>query len=246
MTHHRLAVTLALLCLLCLCALAASADSSLYGASLTAGPVATATPSYLGATGLLITPTAMIAAPLKGAVYFHQIRSDPDQSFFGVTLGLPLGLEVSGVRLENLEPLPTAPDDNPDATVFNAKWQVPLESWLKTSMAPKVAVGAFDAGNEVNRTYYLALSRSFSLTQRNNTALNLHLGWGHPNKDDTRLDGLFAGFDFVPFSKALVQVEYDAKDINANIRFSPVPRVSLDLGVVADDFAWGATFRSDW
>jgi hypothetical protein len=194
----------------------------------------------------MITPTAMVAAPLTGAVYYHQIRSDPDQKFFGATIGLPGGLEVSGVRLEDLEPLPSAPTVYPDVTVFNAKYQLPLGSWLHAPQAPKVAVGVNDASNEVNRTYYLAVTQPFVVSQANNTTLNLHLGYGHANKDDTRLDGLFAGFDFAPFSKAVVQVEYDAKSINAGVRLYPTPWLSLDAGVVADDLALGLTLRSAW
>jgi hypothetical protein len=194
----------------------------------------------------MITPTAMVAAPLKAGVYFHELRSDPDQSFYGATLGLPGGLEISGVHLENLEPLPSAPTVHPDATVLNAKYQVPLGDWLNAPQAPKVAVGVFDASNEVNRTFYLALSKGFTIPQSNNTALNVHLGYGHANHDDTRLDGLFAGFDFAPFSKAVVQVEYDAKTVNADIRLYPMPWLSLDAGEVANDLAFGLTLRSDW
>jgi hypothetical protein len=85
-----------------------------------------------------------------------------------------------------------------------------------------------------------------SLTQSSHAALNLHAGWGRANKRDTRLDGFFGGIDFAPFAQALMQVEYDAKDLNADVRFYPAPWLSLDAGVVANDFAWGLTLRSAW
>ncbi len=241
-----LALTLTLVCWFSLLSLTASAEDSLYSAWSGPGPSSNATASYLGATGLLITPTAMITPPLRVNGYFHEIRSDPHQSFYGATLGLPGGLEISGTRLQKIEPLPGQPNQDRDETVVNAKYQIPIKAWLVDAFAPKVAVGVFDAGNEVNRTYYLTVSRSFSLTQKSDAPLNLHVGWGHPNKDDTRLDGFFGGIDFAPFSKALVQVEYDAKDLNAGARFYPVPWLSLDAGVVANDFAWGLTLRSNW
>jgi len=244
MTRH-LAVTLAVVCGFCLVSLPAFAQGSLYGILGGSGPASNATPSFLGATGLLITPTAMVAPPLKAAGYFHSIASDPNQNFWGATVGLPGGLEVSGVRLEKLEPLPADPGVPRDATVFNAKYQIPLGS-LADALAPKVAVGVFDATNEVNRTYYLTLSRSLSLVQSARASLNLHAGWGVPDQDDTRLEGLFGGLDFSPFPGALIQVEYDAKDVNAGVRYSPTPWLSLDAGVLASDFAWGATLRSDW
>jgi hypothetical protein len=243
---HRLAATLALVCLFCLCALAVSADSSLYGPSSVPGPTTNATTSYLGATGLMITPTAMVAAPLKASAYYHTIRTDPDQSFYGVTLGLVPGLEASGVRLENLEPLPNAPTVHPSATVFNAKYVLPVASWLKEPQAPKVAVGVNDASNAVNRTLYVVLSKGFFTSPGATTSFNLHLGYGHANKGDAPLDGLFAGFDYAPFSQALLQVEYDAKSFNADVRLYPAPWLSVDAGVVDNDLSLGLTLRSDW
>ncbi len=243
---RALAVTLALVCWFSFSVLAVSADDFLYGPVTRPGPATNATASYLGATGLLITPTAMIAAPLKVSGYWHQIRSDLDQRFYGATLGLPGNLEVSGVRLTNVEPLPGQTTPTRDETVVNAKYQVPLGNLLTDPLLPKVAVGVFDASDKVNRTYYVTVSRSLSLTQSNNAAINLHAGWGHPNVSDTRLDGFFGGLDFSPFAAVLVQVEYDAKDLNANLRYQAAPWLSLDAGVVANDLAFGATLRGDW
>ena len=241
-----LAVTLVLVCWFAFCVLTVSADDSLYGPLSSTGPASNSSPSYLGATGLLITPTAMIAAPLKASGYWHQVRSDPAQTFYGATIGLPGGFEISGVRLTAIEPLPNETDATRDETVVNAKYQIPMGKLLLDPLLPKVAVGVFDASNQVNRTYYVTVSRALSLTQTSNAALNLHAGWGHSNVDDTRLDGFFGGLDFSPFSAALLQVEYDAKDINANLRYYPAPWLSLDAGVLANDFAFGATLRSDW
>lgn len=242
-----LALTLALVVWFSFSILAVSAEEdSLYGAWAATGPASNATPSYLGSTGLLITPTAMVTAPWKVSGYFHEINSDDLQTFYGLTVGLPAGLEVSGLWLQNLEPLPSDPDITRDETVLNAKWQLPLGPVLGNPLAPKVAVGAFDATDEVNRTYYVAVSRSFSLVQNNQAPLNVHVGWGNAKVSGTRLDGFFGGVDLSPFPHALVQVEYDAKDLNAGLRYYPVPYGSLDVGVVAGDFAWGATLRSDW
>ncbi len=242
---RTLAVTLALVCWFCLCVSAATAQSSLYGSLTGSGPASNATPSYLGATGLMVTPTAMVAQPLKASGYWHQVRSDPAQSFYGATVGLPGGLEISGVRLIDVEPLPSETTTR-DETVFNAKYQIPMGKLLLDPLLPKVAVGVFDASNELNRVLYVTLSRSFSLTQDSNAPLNLHVGWGNAKVSDTRLDGFFGGLDFSPFSAALLQIEYDAKDINANLRYYPAPWLSLDAGVLANDFAFGATIRSEW
>ena len=72
------------------------------------------------------------------------------------------------------------------------------------------------------------------------------LAFSRPISRCRNTDTVFAGFDFAPFSKAVVQVEYDAKSLNADVRFYPTPWLSLDAGVVADDLALGLTLRSDW
>ncbi len=242
----RLVLTLVLASMFAALCFTAAADPDLYGPLKAPGPGTNAVPSYLGSTGLLITPTAMVMPPLKAGGFYHQVRTDPHQSFWGATVGLPGGLELSAARLKNLEPLPTAPEEYRSETVVNAKYQVPLGKMLGNPLAPKVAVGVIDASNEVNRTYFLTLSRSFTLTQTDQAAINLHVGWGNTNKENTRLDGFFAGADFSPFRNALLQIEYDAKDLNAGIRLYPTPWLSLDAGVVNDDFAWGATARSEF
>lgn len=243
---RALALTLALVCWFCFSVLAVSADSSLYGLVTGAGPATNATPSFLGATGLLITPTAMIAPPLKASGYWHQIRSDVSQSLYGATVGLPAGFELSGLRLTNVEPSLGGGSAPRDETVVSAKYQVPLGNMLTDPLLPKLAVGVFDATNEVNRIFYVTVSRSFSILQSNKAAINLHAGWGRANKDDTRLDGFFGGVDFAPFKAALLQIEYDARNLNADVRYSPSTWLSLDAGVVANDFAYGATLRTDW
>jgi len=240
----RLVLTLVCVLLFATLALTASTD---YGIWERPGPATEDTPSFLGITGLLITPTAMIAPALKVQVFYHQISSDPkEQTLYGATVGLTDGLEVSGLRMLNLAPLPAAPGQYRDETVVNVKYQVPLGQILGNPLAPEVAVGVFDTGNQVDRTYFVVLSRSASLMAEESAALSFHLGYGNTDSGSGRLDGFFAGVDFAPFENALVQLEYDADDVNAGLRYYATPWISLDAAIVADDFAWGATLRSDF
>jgi len=106
----RLVVTLALVVMFSVLVLAASAASGGYGSWEAAAPTGQSPTSYLGPTGLLITPTALIAPPLEGAAFYHVIESEPRrQAFWGATLGLPDGFELTGTQLVNVEPLLSSP-----------------------------------------------------------------------------------------------------------------------------------------
>jgi len=224
------------------CVLAASASADTYGAWQ--GPPISSNPtaSYLGQTGLLITPTAMIAPPLEGAIYYHKLQTDPRrQAFYGATVGLPGHLEVSALRMLNVESLPSSPGVFRNETVLNAKYQIPLGKLVGNALMPKVAVGVFDVSNQVARVWYLALSRSVSLTQTNGAPINLHLGFGNKDSGDGRLDGLFGGLDYAAAPDSLLQAEYDGQNLNAGVRYFPARWISVDGAVIANDFAWGAT-----
>ncbi|HEY3398538.1 MAG TPA: hypothetical protein VGM19_12860 [Armatimonadota bacterium] len=243
----RIVLTLALALWFSLLALTASADPSLYEPFEASGPAATTTASYWGSTGLLLTPTAMVERPLKFSAFWHEVNTDPsNQTFIGLSVGLPFGFEVSGVRMQDLPPLPATPESFRDETILNAKYQVPLGPIVGNPLAPKVAIGVIDANNDFNRVIYVAASRSFTLTQQSNAALNVHLGWGNSNHGDARLDGFFGGVDLAPVPSVLLQAEYDAKNLNAGVRWYPRSWGSIDLGVVGNGFAWGATLRSDF
>jgi hypothetical protein len=227
--------------------LAACAQSDPYGAW--EGPPASNQPttSYLGHTGLLVTPTAMIASPLAGAVYYHAVHSQPRrQAFYGATLGLPGDLEITGIRMVNVEPLLTSPDVFRSETVLSAKYQVPLAKLVRSSRAPKVGVGVFDVSDQVARSWYLVLSQSLNLEENPHSPLTLHLGYAKKDEGGGRLDGIFAGMDFALSDEALFQAEYDGDNLNAGVRYYPVQWISVDGGVVAGNFAWGATVNSEF
>ena len=102
----RFLVTLATVLLFCLFVVAACAETSLYGLWEAPGPATNATPSYLGTTGLLYTPTAMTIKPLQAVAFYHDINYDiRDQVFWGAAVGLPGDVEIAGVLIQNAPPL---------------------------------------------------------------------------------------------------------------------------------------------
>ncbi len=243
----RLVLTLGCIALFCFGALTASAAVDLYGTWEGPGAGSYATASYLGQTGLIVTPTAMIQPELKGAIFYHKLQAQPRrQDLYGATVGLPLDLEFSVLRVVNLEPLTAEePDTWRQETLLNAKWQVPLGQVVGNPLAPKLAVGVFDVSNLANRTWYGAISRSFSLLQDESTMITLHLGFGKADHgEDARLDGVFGGFDAQISKQLVLQAEYDAKDLNGGVRWYPIPSLSLDGSVIGGNFGWGATLNN--
>ena len=244
----RLVLTLALVVLFSVLAFAASADSGTYGTWSASAVSGAPTASYLGQTGLLITPTALVAPSLEGSIFYNKIESDPRrQAFYGVVLGLPEGLEASAVRLINVEPPASDPSDYRSVTCVNAKYQIPLDRLVAaSSLWPKVALGVFDATDQVARVWYITLSRSFTITENPHSPLNLHLGYGNKNRGSGRLDGVFGGADFAVTADTLLQAEYDGNSLNAGVRYYPAKWACLDLGVVAGDLAWGGTINDEF
>ncbi len=240
---HRLFLTFGLALMFSVLPLAAFAQTDIYGDWATPPVSSAPTASYLGQTGLLITPTAMVAPPLQGAAFYHAIQSEPRrQALWGAVFGLPGDLEASVVRMVNVEPQEATPGVYRNETVLNGKYQIPLGRLTRTEgEMPKVALGIFDASNTVARVWYLSLSHAFPVEAESLNMVNLHAGWGNKDHGGGRLDGFFAGMDFAPSSDSLIQVEYDGVNLNGNIRYYPARWVSIDLGVVAEDFAWGAT-----
>ena len=239
----RFVLTLGCIVLFCVYALTACSASDLFGNWEGEAAATYATPSYLGQTGLIVTPTAMIQPELKGAIFYHKIQAQPRrQDLYGATIGLPLDLEVSVLRVVNLEPLTTeAPDVWRQETLLNAKWQVPLGEVIGNPLAPKLAVGVFDVSNLADRTWYGAISRSFSLLQDESSLITLHLGYAKKDHGGGRLDGLFGGFDAQINKQLVLQAEYDAEDLNGGLRYYPIPSLSLDGSVIGGNFGWGAT-----
>jgi hypothetical protein len=209
-------------------------------------PIST-TSSMLGPTGLLITPTAMIAPARSARLFYHEISADPKlQGFLGVTVPLTEDLEVSATQVANVEPLPAEPERYRNEIIVNMKYRVPFDKMLDNPQAPKVAVGLIDANNQVDRVYYVAVSQPVPLDPAGKSAVTFHAGFGASDTGEGRLDGFFGGVDFVPFPRGLAQIEYDGDNTNAGVAYCPSPSVEVSTGMVNDDFTWGVSFLSNF
>lgn len=213
--------------------------------------------SILGSTGLVRTPSAEIAVPLKLNGGWHQVQYDADdQDIFSLNVAVMDDLEVGGAHIRNTRPQAFMEDGAlDDETVFNAKYRLPLGEWLDlTGDAPEVAVGVFDAADKVNRALYIVATKEFAVTRGEGYQPHLcvSLGFGHQENEvgaademfaGRALDGIFGGLQFIPFSSGLLQAEYDGSDYNALLRVFPTNWITLEGGVVDGELAFGATFR---
>ncbi len=226
---------------------ACSAQGLVYGPWQVEAPELEATTSWLGFTGLVYTPTALLSPPQQISGFAHQVKvDDNDRRIYGATVGLTSALEVGAARVTKVRQ-PTAEITYATETVVNFKYQANLGGLFNNPMMPKMVIGTYDISDQINRVNYIVLSQSLGLAGETVSPLpemNAHIGYGNAERSGGPLDGIFGGIDFIPFQHALVQLEHDGEDINGVLRYFPAPWLSLDAGIVASEFAWGLSIDS--
>jgi len=239
-----LTASLTILCLLG--ALVASAQTLEILGLGEESPESTPQTAWFGTTGLLMTPSAYIAAPMKLSANWHRIQMDNvDQDLASVSAALTADLEFGVARVHNVLVPGIDADRYVNKTIVSAKYNIDLARWFGLDLAPEFAVGVRDLSDEVNRAIYAVASKNFRIREQGTLSqFTLHLGWGNTEHNYGALDGFFAGVEFVPFKGGLVQAEWDNENYNACLRYYPVPFCSVDVGVVDGDFAYGVTARS--
>lgn len=209
-------------------------------------PETQAAPAWFGSTGLVRVPTAMVAPPLRVTGGAHRIELDDEsQDILTANVGLPYGLEVGVTRIGDMRPRGAGTGARSDEFMFNAKYRINLGGLFELIPAPQVAVGVLDASDRFDRALYVALSHNFPLqTLGAPSSVNAHVGFGRTEHRIGALDGMFFGVDFSPFPRALVQIEYDAEDVNAAMRYYFSEWLAADVGIVDGDFGWGLSVRA--
>lgn len=211
-----------------------------------ASPEQHPTSSWYGSTGLVRIPTAMIAPPLRITAGAHRVEFDEDrQDVLTANVALLSDLEFGVTRVGNMRPPGEGAHALSDEFLFNAKYRINMGGLLDLVAAPQLAVGVWDASDRYNRALYVALSQNIPLGSLGApSSVNAHIGFGRTEHRTGALDGMFFGVDFSPFPRALLQVEYDAEDFNAAMRYYVSEWLSLDVGVVDGSFGWGVSARA--
>jgi len=231
--------------LLALTSVAALAQGFPTGVWEQPGPEMASVASWYGSTGLIITPTALTlpAHKLQGGLHSMEFDVEPQRAW-NVNVGVTRNLEVGGARITNVPARPPF-SGYQDETIFNAKYKLDLGRWTGVgALTPVVAVGAWDFTDEINRALYVVVSKELELPGPRQARVAAHIGFGKNELEVGPLDGVFGGIELVPMPHALVQIEYDADDINACGRYFVADVLALDVGVVDSDFAWGVTLAT--
>jgi hypothetical protein len=209
--------------------------------------------SFLGHTGLVHIPSALVGRPLAVQSFAHRIDTDyragtreEDLFIWGANVAVTGNLELNAARLENVLVGAGTDAHFEDQTVLGGKYNLDLGRWTHNPLAPELAIGVWDASDEINRAYYVVLTKQISLREPEGPAdLTLTLGFGNNEANRGALDGVFGGVEFVVAPMFRLQVEYDGEDVNGCLRFFPTRNLSLDIAGF-DDFnvlGLGATYR---
>lgn len=198
------------------------------------------TSSWYGSVGLIRTPSAVMPPASGATLEYHRVQADPDDlSVWAVNFGVTDWLEAGGSQIDI--------SGGGNKTIGNLKVRVPGAKLLDNPNFPEVAVGVADVTNELNRAFYVVLSKSVALEQTGYLPrLNLHLGFADNKADAGALDGLFAGVEFNAMKYGLVQAEWDGDAFNADLRLNVGSHVSLDVGILDSDLGYGATYKSQF
>lgn len=210
------------------------------------------TASWYGNVGLIVTPTAILPPATAATAQYHRIqREHTDVDVWGVNFGVTDWLEAGGTHVD-LDPDLIGNDalfdvlDHSGQTIGNVKVGLDIAKWLCTPSLPALAIGSFDVTNEINRAFYVVMSKSFQLSGPCSPPINLHLGYANNDLGSGALSSVFGGIEFAAGRYGLVQAEYDSAEFNADFRFNISNHLSLDAGVLDGDFGYGATYRSQF
>lgn len=168
-----------------------------------------AAPSFLGPTGLLLTPTADALGEddYNVAAFTLNLEEGADSNIYVANLGLAEGLEMGFAR--------HSPEDASGETYLNAKYVFSPE----TDANPAIAAGVLDFTDEVDTTAYIVFSKALQRRYESGwgpiTAPRLHFGVG-----GGQWDGIFGGLSTAVGDRLLLIAEYDGSDVNFGARLA--------------------------
>lgn len=186
---------------------------------------ASAAQSYLGYSGLLLTPTTEVLSERQISLggYYIDLEDDDYAVSLAGTVGLLPGLEA-GVNVVDVK-------DGESDTSINAKYELLKES----QTIPSVALGITGLGSDwYDDCIYLVAGKSFNApAEAAFWAPRVYFGVG----SDDPVDGLFVGFSAAVADRLTLMAEYDSDDFNAGVRFAVSDKLRLHGGVFGGDWA---------
>lgn len=189
--------------------------------------------NFFGQTGLLYTPTALVAPDgAKLANYYRSPNDDID--FYGATIGLKDNVELTYTRFDY--------SGGDGSNVLSAKALLPIQDKAGADLLPfQLAVGIMDISDEMDRSMYVAGTYVYKSSQGGLApGINLSAGIG-----DGAYDALFAGGEVIWDFGLQAIAEWDSENMNWGVRYThpALPALTLTLGWFdADEEAWGVTY----
>jgi hypothetical protein len=198
------------------------------------------TNTWTGSTGLVMVPTATTVTPQGVVASYNWIDTDPSTvQIWNANVGITPSLEVGASRFNG------AATGSGSELIGNAKYNLDLGRWTKNPTAPQLAIGVFDASNEVNRAYYVVLTKDLTIAESGKKSnLRASFGYADNHYNSGVMDGFFGGVEFVPFSKALLQIDYDGDNVNAALRYRIADQISVSAAAIDGDLGLSASFNS--
>ncbi len=195
-----------------------------------------ASPSLVGPTGLLLTPTAdvmgMASWNAGGTAIWPDAGSDVTVLYANV--GIFPRLEV-GLAYQDIE-------DVDSETLVNAKFHV-----LSLPGRLTMSVGAIDITDQIDRSLYVVASHDLGagVIEPRGTFSRPRV---HGGVGGGRFDDVFLGFSVTVSGQADLLAEYDGDDVNVGVRWPIIPTMELTGAALGglDDYAVGLSFVSPW
>lgn len=198
------------------------------------------TQGWFGSTGMMVIPTATVVDHTRVSAHAHYIDlggTDGWEHVYGINAALYPGLEAGLTWLGS-----GLTGTGSTETVVHAKYAVDMQNLLNLGPeAPQLAVGGRDLGNNINRTYYLALSKQFLVEHDREMQVGVTIGYGNSDVSGAPLDGFFIGLDLSPFDFARLQLEHDSENFNAQLRYWWSEWAVTEVGFLDGDFGVGAS-----
>ncbi|MBM3498423.1 MAG: YjbH domain-containing protein [Armatimonadetes bacterium] len=182
-----------------------------------------ASPTALGPTGLLTTPTADVEDMANVQLGGWWVSDWGESASLTGGAGMNGEANISWIN----------PETGGDEVIFSSKWRFRQNNLTQ----PAVAVGIIDFTDRMELTPYIVVQKGFDLAGFGVTA---SAGYAKPN---SLLDGFFGGADVKLADKLHLLGEWDGNDLNAGVRFPFKDRFEFTAGMVKDEFAASAMYR---
>ena len=191
--------------------------------------------SFLGPTGLIITPNADVIGANRWAVGYHYIGEDVAWTNIGgpwhsgtinfnlpkANIGIGNAIEVGATGY--LVDFPW--DDSESKAIVNAKWRFLNDQ--KNQL--RLAVGVMDIFDQVGINWYVAATKGFGT---NRTIADLTVGYMFGDDDSLLENSVFASVNWHALRCLDVMGEVTDNDFNYGLRYWPWKSVNVDVAIL--------------